>query len=196
MSKIVDMTSRLPELELTKETVHQAVRSIETGDRVEKSVRWLTGIQTYRVPMLTAVLASPQVETSEFGTCELKTIVTDAGSTVTFLTLSPEYAKFIESQGIARQQALDLTATVARSIEALNQLVLRTPVASKSFEELAELSGIQQRYWNPDMNLLQISMYRASAAIGLHACGIDFDTTIQPPYPGHIAGLMNPLKTP
>lgn len=114
------MTSRLPELELTPDTLHKAVKSRETGDRVEKSIRWLTGIETYRVPMMTAVIGSPQEEASQFGTCELKTISTGSGNRVTFLTVSPEFPMFLESQGIGRQQSLDTAAIVARSLEALH----------------------------------------------------------------------------
>lgn len=194
MGKVISLGGRVPEYKFDTSTLHNQVRSLEVTSAVQGALRWMTGIDTYKIPPLRSHLFAPQ-ESAPEGICTLQVIDMKRNGKMQILVVDAAFPEYLVKNGVVPRTAVLGAAVMARSLDALNNIVMSTPLGIRFVETVSDSDSLRIGYWDQDnLNLARIGLYRASAALAVHVTGIDFDTIDQPPYPEHIAGLMNPLN--
>ena len=193
VGNLVSLGGKVPEFNIDTASVHGKVRSEEVARAVQGALRWMSGVDILRLPSISAHLASPD-ESGEAGTCSLQVVNLRGSVNLPILFIDAEFPKYLVRNGVPARQAVLGAAVMARSLDALHSLVMKTPGGTTFVGAIQDQESIRPEYWDQNMTLAQIGLFRASAALVIHTTGIDFDTMDRPPYPAHIAGLMNPLK--
>lgn len=105
----------------------------------------------------------------------------------------PEFLKSVDCIE-SSEQALSVAAIFARAYEIMVDAEVKKHYKTRIYDRFTNSSN--DRYWTNELGIRAQVPYRAAGLVALRAAGIEenyFDISEKPPYPPHIAGLMNPL---
>ena len=180
----------------TFEEFADAIQSDRVAYVVSNQISVETGITNFDLSKVAIQdIGYPQKNDSEFGVCAVIPIGRKRDSREP-LIVDEQFPTFLlEQTDMDRKRALDSAAVFARSLFVVNRafsVAAKTGDTSRVLFKNTEVD----RYWETVMlHSRQRRVYRAAGTITLNSLQIDFDIPQKPPYPSHIAGLMNPLPS-
>ncbi len=191
---IIDMSSRFGGAEFEVANLQSRIRSAETGERVNEGFRQILDVDIVPKFSFDGHLATSK-EPPEEGVCDIK-FIKPMGITV--LIADIEFARYLYENGMPAPAAIDVAALYARALFHIARITASVPGAERLVQDIQTPLPLKPRYWPADEatghTLSEIMSHRTAAALALEYTSQTFDTRSAPPYPAHIAALMNPLR--